>query len=319
MTIMIVNDRKYKLHPVYNAYGASKRGDVINIKRQKPSFGTKQRNGYMKITVRGVGQKQDKSMFVHRFVYECYHGVIQNGLHVDHINENIEDNRLPNLQLLTPSQNVKKSLKNKDFSYLKDSPRRRKCVKAADKETGDVSYYYSMYACEKHLGVSVAMILKICQKLPYHKFSKSKKDGKWYKFEFIDEDDLPLNYIKCDNNEKRKCVKATNEVTREVSYYYSMYSASQHLEIHYRSIQDVCEKITKSALSKKDNCWYKFEYINKDLPINFIKSKNIRPRRKTDEQIKERIKNYQTRDWKCPNCDKIFRNFSRFYHRKHCN
>ena len=30
MTIMIVNNRKYKIHPVYDAYGASKRGDVIN-------------------------------------------------------------------------------------------------------------------------------------------------------------------------------------------------------------------------------------------------------------------------------------------------
>ena len=111
----------------------------------------------MKITVRGQGQKQDKSMFVHRFVWESWKGIIPNGLHIDHINENIEDNRLSNLQLLTPSQNVKKSLKNKDFSYLKDSLRRRKCVKATDKETKDVSYYYSMYACEKHLGVSVAM------------------------------------------------------------------------------------------------------------------------------------------------------------------
>ena len=244
MTIMIVNNHKYKIHPVYDAKKKKKRGDVINIKRQKPSFGTKQRNGYMKITVGGQGQKQDKSAYVHRFVWESWKGIIPNGLHIDHINENIEDNRLSNLQLLTPSQNVKKSLKNKDFSYLKDSLRRRKCVKATDKETKDVSYYYSMYACEKHFGVSVAMILKICQKLPYHKFSKSKKDGKWYKFEVIDEDDLPLNYIKCDHK---------------------------------------------------------------------------RPRTKTDDEIKERIKNYNIKDWKCPKCEKVIRNYCRYYHKKHCN
>ena len=243
MAIMIVNNRKYKIHPIYNSYGASKRGDVINITRLKPSFGTKQRNGYMKITVRGKGQKQDKSMFVHRFVWESWKGIIPNGLHVDHINENIEDNRLENLQLLTPSQNVKKSAKNIDYLLFTNN-RIRKCVKATDKETQNVSYYFSMYACQKHLGVSVAMILKICEKRPYHKFSKSKKDGKWYKFDFIDEDDLPPNYIKCDNK---------------------------------------------------------------------------RPRTKTEEQIKERIKNYNTKDWQCPKCEKVIRNYCRYYHIKHCN
>ena len=86
--------------------------------------------------------------------------------------------------------------------------------------------------------------MKICQKLPYHKFSKSKKDGKWYKFEVIDEDDLPLNYIKCDHK---------------------------------------------------------------------------RPRTKTDDEIKERIKNYNTKDWKCPKCEKVIRNYCRYYHNKHCN
>lgn len=243
MVKIIINNRKYKIHPIYNLYAASRRGDIINIIRRKPSFGTKQRNGYMKITVRGHGQKGDKSMYVHRFVWESWMGIIPNGLHVDHKNEIIEDNRLENLQLLTPSQNIKKSVKNRDYSFIKDTHKNKRSVKAINKETKEVSYYFSMYACEKHLNVSVGLIAKICEKRECYKFGKSKNDGNWYKFEYI-KDDLPVNYIKCENK---------------------------------------------------------------------------RPRTKTDEQIKERRKNYDTKDWKCPKCEKVLRNYSRFYHRKHCN
>ena len=97
-----------------------------------------------------------------------------------------------------------------------------------------------------------------------------------------------------------------------------MYSASQHLNICPNSIQDVCCGKQKSAQSKKDNCWYKFEYIKYDLPVNYIKSANIRPRRKTDEQIKQRMKNYQNKKWTCPNCDKVYRNHYKYRHIKIC-
>ena len=43
---------------------------------------------------------------VHRAVYAWYHGSIQDGLVVDHINNDKQDNRLDNLQLLTPKQNI---------------------------------------------------------------------------------------------------------------------------------------------------------------------------------------------------------------------
>ena len=43
---------------------------------------------------------------VHRAVYAWYHGSIQDGLVVDHINNDKQDNRLENLQLLTPKQNI---------------------------------------------------------------------------------------------------------------------------------------------------------------------------------------------------------------------
>ena len=234
MTEIKINNCSYKTHPIYNLYAASKDGRIIHIVKQKPHFGNKNKQGYMTCKVRKFGESGQKNYKVHRFNYECYHGVITDGMQVDHKNDLREDNRLCNLQLLTPSQNSKKSYKNR-----------------------------------KHFN----------------------------------------------NNENRKCVKATNQLTKKVQYYWSISSAGHHIKINYRSIQMVCEGLTKTALSKKDNCRYTFKYIKDDLPVNYIKT---RPR-KTEQQIKERIRKYQTKDWRCPNCDKVIQNNSKYRHQKICN
>ena len=52
---------------------------------------------------------------VHRIVYTWFNGFIPNGLIVDHINNNKFDNRIENLQLLTPKQNLFKARKDKEM------------------------------------------------------------------------------------------------------------------------------------------------------------------------------------------------------------
>ena len=74
----------------------------------------------------------------------------------------------------------------------------------------------------------------------------------------------------------RKCLKSINLTTKEVKYYFSLTSAAKHLDINPSSIWKVCESINKSALSKKDGYRYSFGYVKqKDLPQNYIKSKNM--------------------------------------------
>ena len=46
---------------------------------------------------------------VHRIVYTWYHRIIPQGFVIDHINNNKLDNRLENLQLLTPQDNINKT------------------------------------------------------------------------------------------------------------------------------------------------------------------------------------------------------------------
>lgn len=43
---------------------------------------------------------------VHRLEYEAFYGPIPEGMQVNHINENKHDNRLENLNLMTPKENI---------------------------------------------------------------------------------------------------------------------------------------------------------------------------------------------------------------------
>ena len=246
MTEIIIENRVfhvYFVHPIYDLYAADSDGTVINIVKKMPHKGNKKHNGYMRCKVRKHGQSGQKGYEVHRFVWECFNGIIPEGNVIDHINKNKEDNRLCNLQILIQQQNCKKSAKDRDYTFA------------------------------------------------------------------------------AKNCENRKCVKATNINTNEESYYYSMYSINQHLGINAGIVKMVCEGINncKSGISKKDGNSYTFQYIKQDeLPDNYKKSANKRPRRFSDEEKRKHRLEWCNKEYKCPNCDKTIKNGSKYIHKKHC-
>ena len=127
------------------------------------------------------------------------------------------------------------------------------------------------------------------------------------------------------NHQNKKCVKAIDCDTKEVSYYNSMYAIQQHLGINAGIVKMVCEKINKckTGISKKDNHHYEFEYVNKqDMPDNYKKSANKRPKTVPDEDQKkhkkESMKRWQQKEYECLRCGKTYKNGYKFLHNKIC-
>lgn len=140
-----------------------------------------------------------KSYNMSRLVYQQRNGEIPKGYMVDHIDDNPKNNAIYNLQLLTQSDNIKKSMPNRDLTYLKNnhSVSRKRNIKATCLETGEFTIYPSLYQCQKDLQINSGIIKMVCEKKNRCKTGKSKKDNKKYKFEYTQ--DLPQD------NTKHRC------------------------------------------------------------------------------------------------------------------
>ena len=85
--------------------GQGKTKNKLPLKRMKGSLDT---SGYVSYTMR-VGDKQ-YSILGHRFVWFCFNGKLPSAMVVNHINGNKIDNRIENLELLSPGDNQKHAI-----------------------------------------------------------------------------------------------------------------------------------------------------------------------------------------------------------------
>jgi len=201
---IIIKKCVYFVHPIYDLYAGSKDGNVINIVKQVPHGGNKTNKGYFNCGVRKHGQSGFKHYLVHRFIWECFNGIIPDGKVIDHINNNKEDNRLCNLQLMTQQKNRKKTAKYLDYSFVAQNRKNRKCVKATNKDTNEVTYFKSMHAVKQFININPGIVKMVCEGYHGYKSSVSKKDGCNYTFEYIKEEDLPEDHKKSANKRPRR-------------------------------------------------------------------------------------------------------------------
>jgi hypothetical protein len=121
---------------------------------------------------------------LHRFVYECANGLmIPKGKEIDHIDNNKQNNKISNLQLLTHQQNMKK----RDNTFVKDNHKHKHHIKACSKDGTETIYYDTLYSCHKMLNVNCGLIKMCCEGKNRVKSAKSKQNGKSYVFSYIEE------------------------------------------------------------------------------------------------------------------------------------
>ena len=155
-------------HPIYDRYEANRKGVVRHVKNKK-DIGHLNNSGYLLIGVSDEGIRKD--YLKHRFIFECFHGKINDAkLVVDHINNIKIDNRLENLQLITYSQNMKKEHRKGE----KLPPIR---VRAINVNLGESFDYDSIYECGKELDIhpaSIRFVLNGINKTATSKIDKNK-------------------------------------------------------------------------------------------------------------------------------------------------
>ena len=215
MTNIEINNCVYKVHPVFNLNASDKNGNIIHLVRQVPNLGQKHKSGYLVCMVRKHGQNGQKTCYVHRFVYECFNGLIPDGKVIDHINNIRDDNRLCNLQLMTHQENCKKSAKRRDYTFVAKNHQNKKCVKATNSDTNEVTYFNSMYAVHQHMSINAGIVKMVCEGKNNCKTGISKQDKCHYKFEYVKKEDMPEDYKKSANKMPQRVTKEERERNRK--------------------------------------------------------------------------------------------------------
>ena len=166
---VLIEGKKYYKHPLFSNYAASKNGKVINVKTGRIIRMSKCSNGYLKFNIYNKKLEKPYTYYHHRFVYEVFKGPIPKCLEIDHINNLKTNNQIKNLQLLTPKQNVQKSVSKPAISI--------------NIETGEKRRFDSIKKASIELVIDSSSISKICRKKCK---TLTNKNGEKYTFKFID-------------------------------------------------------------------------------------------------------------------------------------
>ena len=156
----------------------------MNIRLGKPRKGNLNNYGYLSFTIY-LEKNINKSYLSHRFIFECFYGLIEKNKQINHINFIRTDNRIKNLEVVSPSENNKKSSVNKDYTYLKYIRKNPRKVTAINLFTKAETNFNSLYSVYKMLGINSAQVSMICEGKNHCKTANSKVDGQKYTFRYI--------------------------------------------------------------------------------------------------------------------------------------
>lgn len=135
-----------------------KSGHKRKEKILKPSL---QSSNYILVCLYKNGEKTYH--WLHRLVWEAFNGPIPDGMQVNHINEDKMDNRVENLNLMTPIENINWGTRNKKASKsLTNRADLSKTVLQYTKEGVLVKEYESTHQAERETGINQGNISSCC-------------------------------------------------------------------------------------------------------------------------------------------------------------
>ena len=167
-----INIDEIKPHFLYKNYGVYGQ-EIINISKMKILKGSVSNVGYRQVTIRY--ERNPNPYLYHRFIYECHHGIIPDGYVVDHIDNNKLNNDIYNLQIITPSQNIRKNYQPRSKVAR---PIRAFCI-----ETFFIHDFKSRSFAAKILNVNKNSIKYVCDGIT--KTAISKSNGLHYYFHYL--------------------------------------------------------------------------------------------------------------------------------------
>ena len=123
-------------------YYINKQGQIYNSSSKKLLVGSL-RNGYRRININGAMYS------IHRLVWENYIGEIPEGMVIDHIDGNRENNCLENLRCVSQKENIKNSYNNRQDTVK---------IKQIDKDNNEIRIFNSIQEAADAMGVTHAAI-----------------------------------------------------------------------------------------------------------------------------------------------------------------
>ena len=135
-----------------------KRSYRVNERILKPKINS---CGYYQVEL--FKQSIGKNHLIHRLVWEAFNGQIPENMQVNHINEVKADNRLLNLNLMTPKENTNWGTRNERCSKKQINGKLSKPVLQFTLDNILVKEYPSAKQAERETGFNNGNIVKCCK------------------------------------------------------------------------------------------------------------------------------------------------------------
>ncbi len=167
-------------------YQISSQGRVKSLKRidnnnhpikekiLKPNIDNREGKGYLGVRLCKNGKQ--KFFQIHRLVYETFVGKIPDDMQCNHINEKKDDNRLENLNLMTPKENSNWGTRNERISEakkgmklseetknkMKNHPNKSKIILQIELNGNIIADFHSLCEVQRQLGYEKASVSRCC-------------------------------------------------------------------------------------------------------------------------------------------------------------